>query len=191
MAEFRIRVKLREMKGLPARPAGGVRVFKVQPQPMPMRLVLSRMTGGPSRLVLLDASSGKATRFFTLEPTGGRVASLIGTTWHLERIQYSDGKKIEPPSGLRYSVQFLAEGRIARQADNNRFTGSYTVAGSSLMVSPLGMTRMANAPGSIAGEFLRALGNASSFKIDGDRLLVMIKMDSGTITFVREPGAPR
>lgn len=185
MLPLSVSVRLVEKTDLDEDAKKEVRVFDIEGGPQPMRLVLSRNSGGPHRLVVLD-SGGRPTRFLSLEPTGGHVAPLMGATWRLESVQYSDDKKVVPPSGLVYNVQFLPEGRIAGRADNNRFTGTYTVAGPSLTVSPLAMTRMANVPGSIAGEFLRALQEASSFKVEGRRLLVMLKVDSGTIILTRE-----
>jgi heat shock protein HslJ len=119
------------------------------------------------------------------QPGPGGEAALLGSVWRLERILYNDGKEIRPAAGNSYSVQFLSNGRLAGRADLNQIMGSYTVTGSVLTIGPVASTRIADPPGSIAGEFTKALGQASSFRVTGDRLLVELKLDSGTMTFVR------
>jgi heat shock protein HslJ len=112
-------------------------------------------------------------------------AALQGPVWRLERILYNDGKEIRPAAGHSYTVQFLTNGRLAGRADLNRILGPYTVAGTMLTIGPLASTRAADPPGSIAGEFRRALEQASAFRVTGDRLRVELKLDTGTMTFVR------
>jgi heat shock protein HslJ len=124
------------------------------------------------------------------EPAPGGEAALQGAPWRLERILYNDGKEIRPIAGTTYTLQFLPGGRLAGQADLNRLMGSTTVSGTLLTIGPLASTRVADPPGSIAGEFTKALGQASSFQVTGDRLLVMLKLDSGTMTFVRPTVEP-
>jgi heat shock protein HslJ len=119
-------------------------------------------------------------------PAPEGAAALLGATWRLERILYSDGKEIRPVAGQAYTVQFLANGRLVGQAALNRILGPYTVAGTMLTIGPLVSTRVAEPPGSISAEFLKALGLAASFRVEGDRLLVMLKSDAGTMTFVRD-----
>jgi heat shock protein HslJ len=124
------------------------------------------------------------------QPAPGGEAALVGPVWRLERILYNDGKEIRPAAGNRYTMQFLANRRLEGQADLNRLTGTYTVSGTTLAIGPLASTRIADPPGSIAGEFTKALGQASSFRVNGDRLLVELKFDSGTMTFVRPTVEP-
>jgi heat shock protein HslJ len=112
-------------------------------------------------------------------------AALLGSTWRLERILYNDGKEIRPGSESVYTIQFQPNGRLAGQADVNRIMGSYTVSGRLLTIGPLASTRVADPPGSIRAEFTKALEQASSFQVTGDRLRVELKVDSGTMTFVR------
>jgi heat shock protein HslJ len=119
------------------------------------------------------------------EPAPEGEAALLGTAWRLERILYNDGKEIRPAAGSSYTVQFLPNRRLAGQAGLNRIVGPYTVSGTMLTIGPLASTRAAVLAGSIEGEFMKALGQASSFRVEGDRLLVMLKVDSGTMTFVR------
>jgi heat shock protein HslJ len=120
------------------------------------------------------------------QPAREGEAALLGVSWRLERILYSDGKEIRPGSEHVYTVQFLPNQRLAGRSDVNRIMGSYSVSGTMLAIGPLASTRVASPPGSIQGEFVKALEQASSFRVEGDRLLVMLKVDSGTITFVRE-----
>jgi heat shock protein HslJ len=124
------------------------------------------------------------------QPASDGAAALRGGTWRLERILYNDGKEIRPADGSRYTLQFLPDGRLAGQADANRILSSYTVAGTMLTIGSIASTRVADPPGSIAGAFTKALEQASSFRVNGDRLLVELKVDSGTMTFARAATEP-
>lgn len=119
-------------------------------------------------------------------PAQDGAAALMGATWRLERILYSDGKEVRPLPGQTYSVQFLANGRLTGQSALNRIMGSYTVGGMALTIGPLASTRIAEPPGSISGDFLRSLGLATSFRVEGARLAVTLKGDAGTMSFSRE-----
>jgi heat shock protein HslJ len=123
-------------------------------------------------------------------PAPEGAAALMGATWHLERIRFSDGTAIRPVPGQAYTVQFLADGRLAGQAALNRMAGTYTIAGTVLTIGPVLTTRVVEPPGSISGEFLKALALAASFRVRGNRLLVRLRADAGTMTFVREAAVP-
>jgi heat shock protein HslJ len=119
-------------------------------------------------------------------PAPEGAAALMGATWRLERILDSDGKELRPIPGQTYSVQFLANGRLTGQSALNRIMGSYTVGGMALTIGPLVSTRVAEPPGSISAEFLKSLGLATLFRVEGDQLTVTLKGDAGTMSFARE-----
>lgn len=80
----------------------------------------------------------------------------------------------------RVTLNFGNDGRVSGSASCNRYTGGYTVAGSSLTVTQLVSTRMACVPGLGEQEvkFLQTLESVSRFEVSGDGSLVL-KTESG------------
>jgi heat shock protein HslJ len=93
--------------------------------------------------------------------------SLGGTAWVLA---WLPGRSLVPGSSV--SLQFDVE-RLSGSDGCNRYSGSYSVRGAVLEVSPnLASTQMACVPDitAQAQAFIAALTGAKSFRIDGDRL---------------------
>lgn len=80
----------------------------------------------------------------------------------------------------RVTLNFGNDGRVSGSASCNRYTGGYSVAGSSLTVTQLVSTRMACVPGLGEQEvkFLQTLESVSRFEVSGDGALVL-KTESG------------
>jgi putative lipoprotein len=114
------------------------------------------------------------------------AASLTGGTWWLVAIQ-RPGAAEEPIAG-RYSIAF-ADGRLSGLGGCNRYTGGYQEPEpGKLKVSPMATTLMACPEPSIADEFLRAVGGATRYELDGERLLLTYG-DGGVLTFTRDAPA--
>jgi heat shock protein HslJ len=64
------------------------------------------------------------------------------------------------------------------QADCNRVVGKYTVNGNQLTIVPGPSTLAACPPGSMGDEFVRQLGNISSYLFKGENLILEFKLDS-------------
>jgi heat shock protein HslJ len=70
------------------------------------------------------------------------------------------------------------------KADCNQVTGTYTVDGSSLTLSTLGPSTLAACPeGSLDQEYLAALNTVSSFGMQADQLVLVLKENAGKMTF--------
>ncbi|MEE4136923.1 MAG: META domain-containing protein, partial [Desulforhopalus sp.] len=100
----------------------------------------------------------------------------------------NDGSSKTPIDPNQYLIEFLANGHVAVQADCNRVAGTYTVSGNHLAVTLGPSTLAACPPGSLGDEFVKQLGNISSYFFKGDNLILEIKMDSGSMIFA--PSAP-
>ena len=127
-------------------------------------------------LAVLAAPSG---------PVQGGEAGVPGGEWRLERIGYEDGRELHPNPGGSYTVEFQAGGRLTGRGDPNRIFGPYTVAGERLTIGPLASTRIAFRPGSIEREFIQALQQAESFRVERRRLRIGLKENGGTIVLTR------
>lgn len=117
-----------------------------------------------------------------LRGCGGDIlapADLADTSWSIVAI---DG---QPVSGERYQLQFTAD-RLSGQAGCNRFSGSYSQDGETLIVGPVASTRMA-CPGPAMDHELRALqvlrGPVRATHPDGDTL--ELSGNGGTIRLRR------
>jgi heat shock protein HslJ len=118
----------------------------------------------------------------------GSGQQLMGTVWKWTATQMNDGSKATPDDPNKYLIEFLADGRVAIQADCNRVAGTYTANGNQLTIVPGPTTLAACPPGSLGDEFVKQLGNISSYLFNGENLILEIKLDSGTMTFA--PSAP-
>jgi heat shock protein HslJ len=111
--------------------------------------------------------------------------ALVGRSWRWVRI-VTPVETIEAPSVGKYTLQLGDSNRISGVADCNRIMGKYTLAGTSLSIGPLGMTRMACPPGGMGGRYSKWLNGASGFFFRADTLFIDLKVDSGTMRFVPE-----
>jgi len=85
----------------------------------------------------------------------------------------------------RYTLAFRDSGHVAARVDCNRGSGTFTQSGRSLSFGPMGVTRMMCPPGSQDTQYMKQLGGAASCFMSGDTLMIDLKMDSGTMRFVR------
>jgi heat shock protein HslJ len=90
----------------------------------------------------------------------------------------------------KYLAVFVPEGLLALRADCNRAAGNYTADGASLAIT-LGPTTLAECgPDSLYDVYLRNFANVASYVMDGDRLILNLKMDSGDMVFRRAQVVP-
>ncbi|MDH3676069.1 MAG: META domain-containing protein, partial [Anaerolineae bacterium] len=82
--------------------------------------------------------------------------------------------------------QFRQDGTVSIQADCNQVGGSYTVDRSSITIETGPATLVACPPGSLGDQFVAQLNEAAIFVIQGDKLSIDLKVDSGTIQFTAQ-----
>jgi heat shock protein HslJ len=95
----------------------------------------------------------------------------------------NDDSRTEPDDPTRYTLEFLPEGRVALRVDCNRGTASYALDGAQLTLGPAALTMMACPPGSFTDPFLQQLGEVTSYLMDGENLVLELRLDSGGMVF--------
>lgn len=113
-------------------------------------------------------------------------ADVVGTVW--EWVNFITPKeKIEAGAPEHYTLQFMADGHIAVQADCNRGMGSYTITDNRIAFSPIALTMMMCPEGSLSGRFVHELARATSFFERDGGFFLELPYDSGTLSFRRKP----
>jgi heat shock protein HslJ len=107
--------------------------------------------------------------------------------WLWQRTEYSDDTTVAAPDPSKYTISFQADGRLALQVDCNRGTGTYTVDGPQLTISPGATTLIACGPGSQDRVFLQNLREVATYVFDGESLVLNLKVDSGNMIFSPQP----
>lgn len=190
MAPIPQEVKLVEKTDITTETAAIKRVFDLQGASVPMSLVVPKSGGRPARLIIKD-DAGKSTGFLVLEQDFHSALPLMTSNWRLKKIVYNNDVTHTPERNGVYTLSFFADGQVAGRASANRFTGAFITTQERLWVSPLASTLAMSPTGNIEAEYLKALAQVSSYKIEGNELWLMIKYDSGTIILEREPQAKR
>ena len=113
---------------------------------------------------------------------------LNGTAWQLLRISSrSEGQaplSVEQPE--RYTLHFLADGRLALRLDCNRGSGSWQAtpaAGDSgqLSLGPIATTRMFCPQPSLDNEVAQDLGLVRSYRLGDGHLFLNLAADAGSL----------
>ncbi len=130
--------------------------------------------------LFIDLKFDSGTMQFSSTPT----PALVGTVWKLQQIQFNDGKLLVADPPENYTVEFMADGSLAVQADCNRGQGSFTTTEDSrIEISPIATTMAACPEGSIDNEFVQALGNSAIYFFQGGNLFIDLVFGSGTMQF--------
>lgn len=145
-------------------------------------------------LGLLGAALLVAACSTTPPAASGGAGGLAGTRWRLEKFESSDDAQgvSQPADPSQYRLDFQPDGHLAMQLDCNRGAAQWTAVPSepgrgALSVSPGAMTRAMCPPGSWDTRIAQNIGQVQSYVIEGDRLHLALKLDSGIYTWVREP----
>lgn len=122
-------------------------------------------------------------------PTPAPANSLVGPTWQWAST-VTPVEVITAADPTRYTIQFLADGTAAIQADCNRVVAQYTTDGQSITITP-GPTTLAACPEDSQGDlFVQQLSNAAVFFFQGNELLIDQFASSGTMRFVTDAVSP-
>jgi heat shock protein HslJ len=116
----------------------------------------------------------------------GGGGGLTGKTWQLTAIT----EKVPAFQGVvpaadqqNYTIQFEPNGNFTAKADCNQVAGSYTTTGSGGLTIALGpMTLVACPEGSLADQYVAALGKAASYVVENGQLTITTT-DEGTLVF--------
>lgn len=122
-------------------------------------------------VIFLAFLGGCESATSTTELSTQSSASPVGS-WSLTAFDRAGGQTVLVPAPERYLLDLGNELDAHVRADCNFCNGSYQVSGSTLDMGLLACTLAACAPGSLDGEYLRALGSASSFTVKGQELAI-------------------
>jgi heat shock protein HslJ len=150
---------------------------------------------GSQRLDLIDAD-GKTMATYGAQsealpeptPPAGLAPAIIGAPWQWVATLYNNDTKAVPENPENYLLELLPEGQITVRADCNTATGTYMLDGDQLSINVTASTMMACPPGSLADQFIEDLNAAQSYMMDGEDLIIVLKLDTGSMRLkVPEP----
>jgi heat shock protein HslJ len=147
---------------------------------------LRRVAGfelAPDALVLRDTGGALLLRFAPQAQT-----PLEGTTWQAQAYNNGRGGVVSLVAGTEITARF-ADGRVTGSAGCNRYTAPYTLAGATLQLgAPAATTRRLcrTPPGRMEQEraYLAALLTAQTYRIEGNRLLLLTADGARVASFV-------
>lgn len=121
-------------------------------------------------------------------PTVQPGADLIGLTWQWNGTTLNDGTRAAPSNPGQYTIVFSPNGTVSVQADCNQANGTYVVNGSSLTIVLTTRTTAICGPDSLSDQFLAWLQQAGSYQAQDVNLTILLKADSGNMTFTGTRG---
>jgi heat shock protein HslJ len=117
---------------------------------------------------------------------------LTGTDWVLEAYSTGGDAISSVIAGTTITANF-ADGNVTGNAGCNHYGGQYSLDGTNLTVSSLFSTLMyCETPGVMEQEaaFLGHLANVSSYRVEGDRLILTDAEGTDVLFFVQAPEVP-
>jgi heat shock protein HslJ len=135
-------------------------------------------TATAERLTIFDGE-GKAVLVYRV----GKANPLVAA-WNVTGIHNGNQAVVGLQTGTTADATFSADGKLSGSGGCNAYTGSYTLAGQSLVIGPLRSTKKACEPAILLQEqqFFTALGKAT--RIDPSGGSIMLRDDSGAIQVV-------
>lgn len=131
-----------------------------------------RLSDGELILTLKDGGRMHFTASTTTAVSQAPSPTLAGTRWRWTALTTADGATSTVNRPLRYTVSFLADGRLQLRLDCNQGRGTYQIEGSALTITATATTRRACGAGSAWQTFLDALNQAQAYDVaDGNLIL--------------------
>ena len=142
---------------------------------------------GPQLVLNMRLDSGNMY-FSPQSPT-----ALVGPTWRVTGINNGMQAVVSTVSGTQVSMQFADDGRVSGDTGCNLYNGAYTLSGASITFGPMATTRRACASDDANAQeqqFLTALGNITTYELNGDRLTFRDSAGAMQVTAVRPTVQP-
>lgn len=149
-----------------------------------MVLVAGCAAPKPETVTSTSETPPDAAATTTSDPPELRDPGPLSGEWHWVRT-VTPVEVIVANDPARYTLSFGEAGQVVVRADCNRGSGAFEQDGRSLAIGPVALTRMGCPPGSMDGPFVRGIDAAAACFMLGDTLMIDMKMDSGTMRFVR------
>ncbi len=131
--------------------------------------------------------------FLSLQVDGGilrftAAPPITGVEWRWQEFQDADGTTTTVDLPANYTLMLNDDGSANVRADCNRGSGTYTLDGSQLSLSPLATTLVACLEGSLSDQYIASLGSVAAYAVGDDQLLLTLA-EGGTLRFVAAPPA--
>ncbi|HRN69669.1 MAG TPA: META domain-containing protein [Candidatus Woesebacteria bacterium] len=108
---------------------------------------------------------------------------LLSTKWIWTETVMSDDTRTEPNADRSFSLTFDEDGRMTATTDCNNGMGMYEIRGiNNLVFGPIASTLM-YCEGSQETAFFGQLAEVDSYLLEDGKLHLLLKMDSGTMSF--------
>lgn len=149
--------------------------------------VASYVFDGPQLVLNMRFSSGNMI-FAPQSPT-----ALTGPAWRVTNFNNGMQGVVSTVPGTQLTMMFSEDGAISGSAGCNRYTGSYTLSGSSISFGPIATTLMACLDEDVTRQeqqFLAALMASTTFDLVGDRLTLRDNSGATQIVGVRPTVEP-
>ncbi|HOI57455.1 MULTISPECIES: META domain-containing protein [unclassified Methanoculleus] len=147
-----------------------------------------RTEGG--RLIFTDHEGADLLVFEPVAPTPD--LPFTGTDWVLEAYSTGGDAVSSVLAGTTITANF-ADGNVTGNAGCNHYGGQYSLDGATLSVSSVYSTLMyCETPGVMEqeGRFMGLLANVSSYRVEGDRLILTDTEGTDVLFFVQAPEVP-
>jgi heat shock protein HslJ len=138
-------------------------------------------TGGAQPASGTGSNTGAAQP--TAPATGSNKDRLTSGVWKWQQSADNSGKTWASPIPANYTVQFAPVGAVAVQIDCNKSNGTYQADESNLTITLGPTTMMACPPPTLDTVFSQQLSEVSSYFFDGPDLIMVWKMDAGSMKF--------
>ena len=139
----------------------------------------------------LYGTTGKPLAVFerrAMPPPAASASPLQGTTWQLVTFKGGDDRTLTPDDQTKYTLSFLAGGRLAARLDCNRGQGSWkSPAPSQLELGPLALTRAKCPDGSMHDQMVTQWTSVRSYVIKDGHLFLSLMADGGIYEFEPQP----
>ncbi len=143
------------------------------------------------RLILADSEGADLLVFEKAIPKSD--LPLVGTDWVLDSYSTGGDAISSVIAGATVTAKFSADGNVTGNAGCNHYGGRYSLDGANLTVSSLFSTLMyCETPGVMRQEsaYLAHLANATSFRVESDRLTLTDADGTDLLFFVQAPEVP-
>ncbi|BBL67995.1 META domain-containing protein [Methanoculleus chikugoensis] len=144
-----------------------------------------------NRLILADSDGTDLLVFEKAAQTPN--LPLVGTDWVLESYSTNGDAISSVIVGTKVTANFAADGNVGGNAGCNHYGGEYSLDGANLSVSSLFSTLMyCETPGVMEQEaaFMSHLANVSSYRTEGDRLILTDAEGTDLLFFVQAEEVP-
>jgi heat shock protein HslJ len=108
--------------------------------------------------------------------TASLPAEMLGVIW-----QWQNSEAAAPS---RYTLEFMADGNVAVQADCNRGRGTYQIVGQAFFIEVLALTRAACGPDSLDQRFLEQINSTDTYQLVDGTLILTLRVEPGMMTLL-------